>query len=71
MTSVEFGMATQYILDLKINTKRGLYAKAKRGDYPGNIPIGYLNDIRIKQVVVDKKKSKAVRRAFGLCAEGN
>ena len=39
MTSVEFGMATQYILDLKTNTKRGLYAKAKRGDYPGNAPL--------------------------------
>src|SRR3989344_73263 len=71
MTSVEFGMATQYILDLKTNTKRGLYAKAKRGDYPGNAPIGYLNDTRIKQVVVDKKKSKAVKRAFELYAEGN
>ena len=71
MTSVEFGMATQYILDLKANTKRGLYAKAKRGDYPGNAPIGYLNDTRIKQVAVDKKKSKAVKRAFELYAEGN
>src|SRR3989338_944719 len=71
MTSVEFGMATQYILDLKANTKRGLYAKAKRGDYPGNAPIGYLNDTRIKQVAVDRKKSKAVKRAFELYAEGN
>src|SRR3989338_767867 len=35
MTSVEFGMANQFILDLKTNTKRGLDAKAKRGDYPG------------------------------------
>ena len=71
MTSVEFGMATQYILDFKANTKRGLYAKAKRGDYPGNAPIGYLNDTRIKQVAVDKKKSKAVKRVFELYAEGN
>ena len=71
MTSVEFGMANQFILDLKANTKRGLYAKAKRGDYPGNAPIGYLNDTRIKQVAVDRKKSKAVRRAFELYAEGN
>ena len=71
MTSVEFGMANQFILDLKTNTKRGLDAKAKRGDYPGRAPLGYINDSRIKLVAVDKKKSKIVRRAFELYAEGN
>lgn len=71
MTSVEFGMANQFILDLKTNTKRGLHAKAKRGDYPGLAPIGYVNDSRIKLVAVDKKKSKIVKRAFELYAEGN
>ncbi len=71
MTSVEFGMANQFILDLKTNTKRGLDAKAKRGDYPGHAPLGYINDSRVKLVAVDKKKSKIVRRAFELYAEGN
>lgn len=71
MTSVEFGMANQYIIELKANTKRGLHAKAARGEYPGPAPVGYLNDSRIKSVVVDKKKSKIVRRAFGLYAEGD
>src|SRR3989344_4779130 len=71
VASVEFGVANQFILDLKANTKRGLHAKAKHGDYPGPAPLGYLNDSRIKVVVVDKKKSKIVRRAFELYAEGN
>ena len=71
MTSVEFGMANQFILDLKANTKRGLHAKAKRGDYPGLAPIGYLNDSRIKLVAVDKRESKIVKQAFELYAEGN
>src|SRR3989344_2421391 len=71
MTSVEFGMANQFILDLKTNTKRGLDAKGKRADYPGRAPLGYINDSRIKLVAVDKKKSKIVRRAFELYAEGN
>ncbi len=71
MTSVEFGVANQFILDLKANTKRGLHAKAKRGDYPGPAPLGYLNDSRIKVVVVDKRKSKVVRRAFELYAQGD
>ena len=39
MMSVEFGMANQYILDLSSNTKRGLYQKAERGDYPGLAPL--------------------------------
>src|SRR3989344_79742 len=72
MTSVEFGMANQYILDLRANVKRGLLQKAKRGEYPAGLaPIGYLNDTRTKLVVVDKKKSKIIRRAFELYAQGD
>src|SRR3989338_5727051 len=51
MMSVEFGMANQFIIDLSSNTKRGLHEKAKRGEYPGHAPIGYINDSRTKLVV--------------------
>ncbi len=71
LMSVEFGMANQFIIDLSSNTKRGLMEKAKRGEYPGYAPIGYLNDPRTKLVAVNKKKSKIVRRVFELYAEGN
>ena len=72
ITSVEFGMANQYILDLRINVKRGLLQKAKRGEYPAGLaPIGYLNDTRTKLVVVDKRKSKIVLRAFELYSQGD
>ena len=70
LMSVEFGMANQYIIDLSSNTKRGLHEKARRGEYPSVAPVGYLNDSRVKLVVVDKKKSKVVRQAFELYAEG-
>jgi DNA invertase Pin-like site-specific DNA recombinase len=69
MMSVEFGMANQYILDLSSNTKRGLYQKAQRGDYPGIAPLGYINDPRTKTVVVDKKKSKILQEAFELYSQ--
>jgi site-specific DNA recombinase len=69
MMSVEFGMANQYILDLSSNTKRGLYEKAKRGDYPGIAPLGYLNDPRTKTVVMDKKKSQVLKQAFELYSQ--
>ncbi len=69
--SVEFGMANQYILDLRTNTKRGLMEKIKRGEYASLAPLGYINDTRTKLVVVDKKRAKVVREAFELYAQNN
>ena len=52
MMSVEFGMANQFIRDLSSNVKRGLRAKVKRGEFPSTAPVGYLNDVRAKTIVV-------------------
>jgi len=71
MMSVEFGMANQFIRDLSVNTARGLRAKARRGDFPGTAPAGYRNDPRTKSIVLDRKKSKAIRAAFELYAKGS
>ncbi len=71
MMQVEFGMANQYIRDLSTNTKRGMHEKAKRGDYPGLAPIGYLNNLRTKTIVIDRKKAPIVKQAFELYAQGN
>ncbi len=71
MMSVEFGMANQFILDLSSNTKRGLREKVKRGEYPSRAPIGYINDVRNKTILVDKKRSKIVLEAFELYTHGN
>ena len=71
MMSVEFGMANQFIRDLSANTKRGLRAKVKRGEFPGTAPTGYQNDVRKKSIVIDRKKGKIVKEAFELYALGN
>ena len=71
MMSVEFGMANQFIRDLSSNVKRGLRAKVKRGEFPSSAPVGYLNDVRAKTIVIDRKKSKIIRAAFELYAKGN
>ena len=71
MMSVEFGMANQFIRDLSENTKRGLRAKVKRGEFPSTAPVGYLNDVRMKTIVVDRKKSKIICEAFELYSQGN
>jgi len=71
MLNIAFGQSKYYIDNLSENTKRGLRQKVKRGEYPGFAPIGYLNDPRIKSVIVDKKKSTIIRKAFELYAENN
>ena len=68
---IEFGIASQYSLDLGANTKRGLHEKAKRGEYPTIAPVGYLNDPRTKTIVVDRARASAVKDAFALYVEGN
>ena len=69
MMSVELGMANQYIRDLSANTKRGQREKARRGEYPGLAPLGYINNPRTKRVEVDRRKAPAIRAAFELYAE--
>jgi site-specific DNA recombinase len=69
--SVEFGMANQYIRDLSSNTKRGLRAKARQGIYPSVAPLGYLNDVRSKTIVIDRKKGPIIKKAFEMYSEGN
>ncbi len=71
LMSVEFGMANQFIRDLSSNTSRGLRQKARMGIFPGTAPVGYLNDVRAKTIVIDRKKSKAVIAAIELYAKGN
>ena len=69
MMGFEFGIANQYIRDLSANTKRGLYEKAKRGEYPSRAPIGYLNDVRTKRIVPDPQIAPVIGQAFALYAE--
>lgn len=46
-------------------------AEVKRGEFPSSAPVGYLNDVRAKTIVVDRKKLKVIRAAFKLCTKGN
>ena len=67
--SMAFVQSKYYVDSLAENTKRGLRQKVRRGEFPGPAPIGYLNDVRTKTIMVDKKKSVIVRRAFELYAK--
>jgi DNA invertase Pin-like site-specific DNA recombinase len=71
MLSIAFGQSKYYVDSLSENTKRGLRQKVRRGEYPGLAPIGYINDVRTKTVVVDRNQSKIIETAFELYSQGN
>ena len=69
MLNIAFGQSKYYIDSLSENVKRGLRQKVRRGEYPGLAPVGYLNDVRIKSVVIDRKRAPIIRKAFELYAQ--
>ena len=70
MLNIAFGQSKYYVDSLSENTKRGLRQKVKRGEYPSVAPIGYLNNVRNKTIVVDKKKSPVIVALFEYYATG-
>src|SRR3990167_6395512 len=71
MLNIAFGQSKYYVDSLSENTKRGLRQKVRNGEYPTLAPVGYINDSRIKSVVVDKKTAKIIKQAFELYVKGN
>jgi len=70
MLNIMFGQSKYYVDSLSENTKRGLREKVRRGEIPGPVPIGYLNDYRTKTVIVDRERSPVIRQAFETYATG-
>ena len=68
--AVEFGMSNQYSRDLSTNVKRGNRTKLEKGEWPNHAPLGYKNDKATKTVIVDKKVSKYIQKAFELYSNG-
>lgn len=71
MFNVESGMANQFILELRKNTKRGLISKAEKGWLPSRAPQGYLNDVIEKIIIKDPKRFNLVRKMWDLMLTGN
>jgi DNA invertase Pin-like site-specific DNA recombinase len=64
MLSIAFGQSKYYVDNLSENTKRGLRQKVRRGEFPGLAPVGYINDIRTKSIIVDKRYAPIVLQGF-------
>ena len=71
MLSIAFGQSKYYVDNLSENTKRGLRQKVRRGEMPGRAPLGYINDVRSKTVVVDKRTAPLVLQVFELYKQGD
>ena len=66
MLSIAFSQSKYYVDSLSENTKRGLRQKAKNGYCPNMAPFGYINDVRTKTVVVNKRVAPFITQAFEL-----
>lgn len=74
MMQVEFGMANQFIRDLRTDTKRGLKSKAERGWYPVFATLGYMHNPfkhkGEKEIIKDPERFDLVRKMWDLMLTG-
>ena len=70
MLSIAFGQSKYYVDNLSENVKRGNRQKLRKGILPNKAPYGYLNEPRLRTIEVDPVKSKIVKKAFDLFADG-
>lgn len=70
LLSIENGMATAYIQDLRKNVTRGMTSKAARGWLPNKAPIGYTNNILTRQIDVDPERFALLRTAWDMLLGG-
>src|SRR5947208_8726274 len=61
-------VATDYIRNLREETRKGFYGRLKQGLYPLRAPIGYLDNGKGKAKTIDHFKGPLVRRGFELYA---
>lgn len=69
--NVESGMANQFIIDLRKNSRRGMESKADKGWLPSRAPQGYLNDKLEHVIYEDPERFDLVRRMWELMLTGN
>ena len=71
LMGVEGGRATDYIIRLARNVKRGIHEKVRRGEWAGGSkPLGYIYDSRRRNIVPHPKRAKIVQTIFDQYATG-
>ena len=71
----EQAAATQFVLDLSKNVKRGLKTKAEKGWYPAQAPLGYSNDKisekGYREIHRDPERFELVKKMWKMMLSGN
>ena len=70
MLNIAFGQSKYYVDNLSENVLRGFRQKVRRGEWPGKAPVGYLNEPKLRTIVVDPDRSELVVRLFEEYATG-
>lgn len=72
LMGVEGGRATDYVIRLSKNVKRGLNSKAERGWRPSPAPIGYMNigEVGNRIIVQDPDRFHLIRKMWDLFLTG-
>lgn len=63
-------IASDFIRNLREETKKGLYGRLKQGFYPLHAPIGYLDNGSAKLKTIDPVRGPLVKKAFELYGTG-
>ena len=63
-------VASDFIRNLREETKKGIYGRLKQGFYPLRAPIGYLDNGAAKAKTIDPEKGPLVRQGLELYATG-
>ncbi len=70
MLQIAFGQSKYYSDNLSQNVRRGIRQKLRRGEYPGCAPIGYINNLKTRNIEPDDIKSKIIKKAFEEFSQG-
>ncbi len=71
--SVEASMSNQYVRELMVNVRRGMYSRADKGWFPGVPPIGYVNfhdPLQGKIIIADPERWALVRKMWDWMLSG-
>src|SRR3989344_5411329 len=68
--SIALSNAKYYVDNLAENVRRGNKAKLRRGEWPGQKPLGYAYDRRLRNIVPEPKEAKIVKKVFGEFSTG-
>lgn len=74
LVQLEFGMANQFIQDLRKNVKRGMNSKLEKGWFPSKAPLGYINEIHAikgtKRILPDKELFPVIQNLWKIMVKG-